>query len=54
MVNLKMESRSIGDEPQYLREGFFKQFETMVVLKSEGGCKFARSSMTVAGSAGSK
>ena len=46
MVNLKISLRSIGDELQYRRDGSFKQLEMIVVLKSEVGCKLARSSTT--------
>jgi len=38
----------MGEEVQYLREGFLRQLLKIVVLKSGGLCKFLRSSRTVA------
>lgn len=37
----------MGLELQYLREGFLRHLEKIVVLKSGGWCKFLRSSSTV-------
>jgi hypothetical protein len=49
IVCLNISSRSIiGDELQYLRDGFLRQLLKIVVLKSDGLCKFLRSSRTVA------
>jgi predicted HAD superfamily hydrolase len=49
IVCLNISSRSIiGDELQYLRDGFLIQLLKIVVLKSGGLCKFLRSSRTVA------
>lgn len=60
MVNLKISRRwswsiAVTEEEeegvvvaQYRRDGSFKQLEMMVALKSEGGCKLARSSTIVA------
>jgi hypothetical protein len=46
---LNISSRSIiGDELQYLRDGFLRQLLKIVVLKSDGFCKCLRSSRTVA------
>ena len=36
----------MGLELQYLREGFLRHLEKIVVLKSGGWCKFLRSSST--------
>lgn len=46
MVDLKISSKSIGEELQYLRDGVLKQLVWMVELKSGGGVKFFRSSIT--------
>lgn len=47
MVDLKISSRSIGEEVlQYLRDGFWRQFFMIVELKSWGGFKRLRSSIT--------
>ncbi|KDP34845.1 hypothetical protein JCGZ_09133 [Jatropha curcas] len=49
MVDLKIPSKSKGEEElQYLRSGLWRQLLDIVVLKSGGGFKFARSSTTVA------
>lgn len=36
----------IEDELQYLREGLFKQLTVMILLRSGGGCKLFRSSIS--------
>lgn len=38
----------VGEEVQYLKDGFLRQLLMIVVLKSGGGCKFLRSCRTVA------
>lgn len=49
MVNLKISGRNNGVKlMQYLREGLVLQLFKTVVLKSGGGCKLLRSSMTEA------
>ena len=46
MVDLKISSRSKGVALQYLSEGLLMQLFVIVALKSGGGFKLLRSSMT--------